>query len=78
MSDDRVYLRYEQRSILAAILDAFVYALTENRELRTGDFDDIISEVRHYRESPCICGTPSSVVSDGSAFCPDHAPEFGD
>lgn len=78
MSDGRVYLTYEQRGILAAILDAFVYALTENWELRTGDFDDILREVRHYRGSPCICGKPSSVATGGSAFCPDHALELGD
>jgi hypothetical protein len=77
MSDDRVYLTYEQRSILAATLDALVYALMEDWELRTGDFDDIIEEVRHYRGSPCICGKPSGVVTGGKAFCPDHAPEFG-
>jgi len=54
------------------------YALTENWEITVGDFDDIIREVRHYRERPCVCGKPSSVATGGSAFCPDHALEFGD
>jgi len=76
--NDKVYLTYAQRSILAATLDALVYALVENWELRVGDFDDIISEVQHYRESPCVCGKPSAVVIGGSAFCPEHAPELAD
>jgi hypothetical protein len=78
MNDDRVRLTYARRAILAATLDALVYALTENWELRTGDFDDIIGELRHYRGNPCMCGKPSSVVTGGSAFCSEHSPEFGD
>lgn len=78
MSDDRVYLTYAQRAILAATLDALVYALMDNWELRVGDFDDTIGELRHYRGSPCVCGKPGSVLFSGSSVCPEHALEFGD
>jgi len=63
---------------LAATLDVFAAALREHRELRTGDLDDIIKEVRHFRGSPCVCGKPSNALNGGSVFCPEHALEFGD
>ena len=78
MSDDKVYLTHEQREMLAATLDALAYALREHWELRVGDFQDVINEIAHFQQSPCVCGEPSGVAYSGSVFCPKHALEFGD
>jgi hypothetical protein len=55
----KVALTNEQRETLAGTLDIFAEALRERRELRQGDFNDVIREIAHYRESPCPCGKPS-------------------
>lgn len=78
MSDDRVYLTHEQREALALTLDVFAAALRDYSALRVGDFQDIINEVAHFQQSPCVCGKPSGVLIGGSLFCPEHALEFGD
>jgi hypothetical protein len=75
---DKVYLTHAQMQSLAATLDVFAAALREHRELRTGDFQDVINEIVHFQQSPCVCGKPSGVATGGSVFCPSHALEFGD
>jgi hypothetical protein len=51
-NDPKVALTHEQRESLAGTLDVFAEALRERRELRAGDFRDIIAEVRHFQQSP--------------------------
>jgi hypothetical protein len=76
--DSKVRLFYEQRTALASVVEAFAAALRAFAPIRKGDFDDVIREIAHYRESPCPCGKPSGVPTGGSVFCPEHTLEFGD
>lgn len=57
--DVKVSLFYGQCKALASVLEAFADALRDFGPLRKGDFDDVIKEIAHYRESPCLCGKPS-------------------
>lgn len=77
-NNDKVYLTHGQRETLALTLDVFADALREHRELTVADFQNIINEVGHFQQSPCVCGKPSGVATGGSVFCPEHALEFGD
>ncbi|GEM_PF-6305790 len=69
--DSRVSLFHAQRTALASVLEAFAAALRDFGPLRKGDFDDVIKEIAHYRESPCLCGQPSA--SGTEPLCKEHS-----
>jgi len=51
-NNPKVALTNDQRESLAGTLDIFSEALRERRELRAGDFRDIIAEIRHVQSLP--------------------------
>jgi hypothetical protein len=69
--DSKVRLFYEQRTRLASVVEAFAAALRDFAAIHKGDFDDVINEIAHYRESPCTCGKPS--VPEFAPLCEDHS-----
>lgn len=70
--DSKVRLFYGQRRALASVLEAFADTLRDCGPLRAGDFDDVIKQIAHYRESPCPCGKPS-VLDPISPLCEEHS-----
>ena len=69
--ESKVSLFHEQRKALASVLEAFAVALRDYGPLRTGDFDDVMKEIAHYRESPCPCGSQSA--SGTEPLCKKHS-----
>jgi hypothetical protein len=56
---------------LAATLYVFMEALRERPgTLPIADFQDLINEMAHFPQSPCIRSKPSGVLTGGSVFCP--------
>lgn len=70
--DSKVSLFYAQRMALASVLETFAATLRDFGSIRKGDFDDVIKEIAHYRESPCPCGKPS-VFGPTSPLCEEHS-----
>jgi len=69
-NDPKVRLMYAQRKVLASALEAFCTFVP----LRKADFDDVVRQIAHYRESLCPCGKPS-VPGLTSPPCEDHSPK---
>jgi hypothetical protein len=64
-------LSREKGESLAATLYVFSEALRERPgTLPIADFQDLINEMAHLQQSPCIRGKPSGVLTGGSVFCP--------
>ena len=70
--DSKVRLFYGQRRALASVVEAFAAALRAFAPIHKGDFDDVMKEIAHYRESPCMCGKPS-VPGPTSPLCEEHS-----
>ena len=69
--NSEAFLSREKRESLAATLCVFAEALRERPgTLPIADFQDLINEIAHFPQSPCIRGEPGGVLTGGSVFCP--------
>ena len=60
-----------EKGSLAATLYVFAEALWERPgTLPIANFQDLINEMAHFPQSPCIRSKPSGVLAGGSVFCP--------